>query len=257
MRRALALILALSMTILMCACGSSAVKDAETAINEIGEVTTDSLEQITKAEKLYNLLTDAEKGKVKNRLALVEAREEFDKLQKAIIYDNAKKAYEELNAVADLCVKGMDDIYGAWYYGIYKLKDHNYDMYYWFASETPHLSQSDLEKAASDLGFSETLVRSDWQYCLYVAETALANKGVYDDVNDKMADSLSILQELTETYNDYEYYPKLKEYYAKVSSYVEFFNSPSGSFKQLADTINDYENNIRTYQTDVGFLFSK
>lgn len=92
---------------------------------------------------------------------------------------------------------------------------------------------------------------------MYVAETALANKGVYDDVNDKMADSLSILQELTETYNDYEYYPKLKEYYAKVSSYVEFFNSPSGSFKQLADTINDYENNIRTYQTDVGFLFSK
>lgn len=257
MKKLIAILLTLSLVLALCGCGNSAVKDAETAIDEIGEVTADSRELIEKAEKLYNLLTDAEKSKVKNRLTLVEAREEFDKLQKAVVYENAKNAYEELNAVADLCINGMDDIYGAWYYGIYKLKDNKYDMYYYFSRETPHLTQSDLETAADDLGFSEVLVRSDWQYCLYVAERALTNKGVYDEVNEKMADAQTILQQLTDTYNDYEYYPKLKEYYAKVSSYVEFFNSPSGSFKQLADTINDYENNIRTYQTDVGFLFSK
>ena len=34
-----------------------------------------------------------------------------------------KKAYEKLNDVADLCIKGMDDIYGAWYFGIYKSRD--------------------------------------------------------------------------------------------------------------------------------------
>ena len=52
-------------------------------------------------------------------------------------------------------------------------------------------------------------------------------------------------------------YPKLKEYYSSIKSYVEFFTSPSGSFKQLADTINTYENGIRTLESDVGFLFSK
>ena len=258
MKKALAFILVLSMVVALCGCGSSAVKDAEAAINEIGEVTIDSREAIERAEKLYNLLTDTEKGKIKNRLTLVEAREEFDKLQNAVVYENAKTAYEELNSVAALCSNGMDDIYGAWYFGIYKLKEYqeaDYFFYDIFSLETPHLSGDELKGAGESL--NKKISRFDWQTCVSVAEIALYNKGVYDTVNEKMSDAQAILQELTETYHDYEYYPKLKEYYAKVRSYVEFFNSPSGSFNQLADTINDYENNIRTYQTDVGFLFSK
>lgn len=56
-----------------------------------------------------------------------------------------------------------------------------------------------------------------------------------------MNEAEKVLQALTEEYNDYTYYPKLKDYYAAVKSYVEFYTSPSGSFKQLSDTINNYE----------------
>jgi hypothetical protein len=114
-----------------------------------------------------------------------------------------------------------------------------------------------LQKAADDLGISSYSLKSDWQYALYIVERALKNRGDYTTVETEMAEAQTILQELTKTYSDYTYYPKLKDYYASVSAYVEFFKSPTGSFKQLSDTINTYENNIRTYKSDVGFLFNE
>lgn len=122
------------------------------------------LHPIKNAEKLYGILTDSEKSNVSNRLALVEAREQFDKIyaeaqaaqeekKKQEIYDNAKLAYEKLNDVADLCIDGMDDIYGAWYFGIYKADDtKSYESVFDnMAKETPHFTSSELKKAADAL----------------------------------------------------------------------------------------------------------
>lgn len=258
---------------LLSGCGkSNAVSAAEDAINAIGEITIDSGDAIVNAEKLYNILTDSEKSNVKNRLELVDAREAFDKLQGEMVYENAKKAYEKLNDVADLCMKGMDDIYGAWYFGIYKASDSTTsNVYDNMAKETPHLSSQDLKDGADYYGklvggvgydmlariMVSTKTEGSWQYCLYAAESAITLKGDYETINSEMDDAQNILQELTTTYDDYTYYPKLKDYYSAVSSYVEFFKNPSGSFKMLSDTVNDYENNIRTFQSDVGFLFKK
>ena len=200
-------------------------------------------------------MTDTEKAQVSNRLALVEARELFEEVQGKIVFENAKKAYQKLNHVSELCASGMDDIYGAWYYGIYKAKDSA--SFYSFSKETPNFDSTELQKAADDLGISSYSLKSDWQYALYIVERALKNRGDYTTVETEMAEAQTILQELTKTYSDYTYYPKLKDYYASVSAYVEFFKSPTGSFKQLSDTINTYENNIRTYKSDVGFLFNE
>lgn len=107
------------------------------------------------------------------------------------------------------------------------------------------------------MGYSESSVRNSWQNCVTVAQGAIILRGDYDTITEKMAEAENILQELTNSYDDYTYYPRLKEYYAAVSSYVEFFTSPTGSFNQLADTVNNFEKTIRTYQSDVGFLFTK
>ena len=257
MKKTIVVFLTLAMALCLCSCGKSKdVKAAEDAISAIGTVTLDSAEAIEYAEKLYNILTDSEKSDVSNRITLVEARESFDRLRKEQIYHNAKTAYDKLNEAASICIKGMDDIYGAWYFGIYKADDcTTLNLYTKFAAETPHFSSSQLELAAKALNLNTYTVKSDWQYCLDVVEIAILADGSYDKLDFLLADARSVLQELTETYGDYEYYPKLKDLYSKVSSYAEFFKSPSGSFKQLADTINDYENTIRTYQTDIGFLF--
>jgi len=57
-----------------------AVKAAEEAIAAISTVDYDSSVKIENAEKLYGILTDSEKEKVENRMALINAREEYDNL---------------------------------------------------------------------------------------------------------------------------------------------------------------------------------
>lgn len=81
MKKAISLIMSIALCMCLCACGKNeAVKSAEDAISAIGEVSADSGEAIANAEKYYGILTDAEREKVENRLALVEAREQFDKV---------------------------------------------------------------------------------------------------------------------------------------------------------------------------------
>lgn len=140
MKRAISFLLAVIMCMSLVGCGKSkAAKEAEAAIDAIGEVTLDSGEAIAYAEKLYGILTDDEKADVENRLTLVDAKEAYAELQGKVIYDNALKSYEKLNEVAALCVDGMDDIYGAWYFGIYEADDAKYSFYSKLRQKRPTL----------------------------------------------------------------------------------------------------------------------
>lgn len=259
MKRCFSLLLAVVMCLSFVGCGKSkAVKAAEEAISAIGEVTVDSGDAIANAEKYYNILTDAEKAEVENRMVLVDAKEEFEQVKGEIVYKNAKEAYQKLKAVAELCVSGMDAIYGAWYFGIYKADDaYSSSFYYQMSQDVPGFTSTELEEAGNSLGVSVYIAKTDWQYSLWIVEAAITARGDYDTITANMADAEKVLQALTEEYDDYTYYPKLKDYYASIKSYVEFFTSPSGSFNQLADTINNYENGIRTLESDVSFLFNK
>lgn len=249
----------LLISLMLVGCGKSeAVKNAEEAIAAIGEITIESGEAIKNAEKFYNILTDSEKSEVENRMALVEAQEAFETMKSELVYENAKEAYEQLNEVAELCESGMDDIYGAWYFGIYEADDSfPYLVFNDLAKKTNNITDVELETAAYKLGLSESSVRNNWNNSVIVVQKAIEEKGGYATIEEKMTNAENILQQLTSEYGDYTYYPKLKEYYTAVSSYVDFFVSPTGSFEQLVDTINNYENTIRTYKADVGFLFTK
>lgn len=259
MKKIIAILLVMTVMFSFASCGKSkAVKSAEEAIAAIGEVSINSGDAIASAEKLYNILTDGEKAKVENRLTLVEAQETFAEVRASASYENAKQAYEKLKEVASLCVDGMDSIYGAWYFGIYKADDAYSSLFFSSMSyEVPGLSSKELEAAAKKLGISASSAMKSWQKCLWIAEKAIEMRGDYDTISANMAEAEKTLQLLTDEYEDYTYYPKLKEYYASIASYVEFYKNPTGSFNQLADTVNNYENGIRTLETDVGFLFNK
>lgn len=258
MKRAISLVLVFVLCLSLCACGKSkAAKEAEAAIDAIGEVTIDSGNAIKNAEKLYNLLTDAEKADVDNRLVFVDAQEKYTELQRKAAYENAKDAYEALNEVAAMCVSGMDAVYGAWYYGIYKADAQYGVTFYALSLEVPGFSSSEIENAAKTIGMKESSLKGKWQNCLNLVLSAIALRGDYEAIEQKMLTAENILQELTSTYDDYTYYPKLKSYYSAVSSYVDFYENPTGSFNQLADTVKEFENAIRTYEADVSFLFTK
>ena len=74
------------MIVILTACGKSqAVQDVETAISNIGEVSLDSEQIITDAEKQYNALSEKDAEKVENYSQLIAAREKYNSL----IYDAA------------------------------------------------------------------------------------------------------------------------------------------------------------------------
>lgn len=82
MRKALSLLLALIMCLSLCACGKSeAVKNVETLIDAIGEVSLDSESAIVAAENAYNSLTEEEKATVTNADVLSVARITLDDLK--------------------------------------------------------------------------------------------------------------------------------------------------------------------------------
>ena len=272
MKRIIAILLLVAIALTLCCCGknketeptkSTAVKQAEKAIKEIGEVTLESEKAIKDAEKYYNILTDAEKAQVSNRLDLANAKEAFEALlaaeeenKKEQAFNNAKLAFEKLNEAAQLCIAGMDDVYGAWHFGIYDADDYSSSYVAMYLSLETSFTTNEITQACSDAGFSVSYLTYDFNYCLWAIEQAHINRGTFDQLHTLLGDVQSILQEMSEKYGDYAYYPKLKEYYAKVASYADFFENTTGSFQQLATTINDYENSIRTYQSDLNFIFA-
>ena len=78
--RYLALLLCLVMAFSLTGCGKSEyVKNAESLIDAIGEVTADSEEAVLAAEKAYDALTAEDQAKVDNAALLPQAREALDK----------------------------------------------------------------------------------------------------------------------------------------------------------------------------------
>lgn len=80
MKKTISLLLALVMCLSLCACGKNdAVKNVETLIDAIGEVTLDSDAAIAAAEEAYNALTAEDKTAVENYALLQSARESLDR----------------------------------------------------------------------------------------------------------------------------------------------------------------------------------
>ncbi len=79
MKKILILLLALVICISLCACGKSeAVKNVESLILEIGEVSAESEAAVVAAENAYSALDGEEKGDVENYSVLLAAREALD-----------------------------------------------------------------------------------------------------------------------------------------------------------------------------------
>ena len=232
MKRIAALLLCAIMLLSLCACGKSeAVSAAENAINDIGEVTAASGDAIARAQKLYSILTESEKEKVSNRLALIEAQDEFEALQGDVTYTSAKEAYEKLNEAAELCISGMKSIYGAWSYA-----KSNTNQFGSFRVDGISLGKaapaanSHIHDGIKALGIES----GDWVSWTYAGD---------------------IIRTLSQN-EDSSYYPKLNEYYSAVYSYVDFFKEPSGNdLEQISDVMSNHEKEISS--ADAGFLFYK
>ena len=81
-KKAVALALCALMLFSLTACKSSAVKNVESMIAALGEITVDSQPAVEAAEAAYAALSDSDKGQVENAQTLTEARTALDKALK-------------------------------------------------------------------------------------------------------------------------------------------------------------------------------
>lgn len=102
MKKTIAIILVLVMCVSLCSCKSKDVKNVETLIDAIGEVTVNSEQAITDAEEAYASLDDDEKADVENYELLTSARADFDALFVSIeiTIDNWQDYFELVTAVS-------------------------------------------------------------------------------------------------------------------------------------------------------------
>lgn len=180
----------------------------------------------------------------------------------ASAFENSKEAYQTLNEVSELCRQAISDIYGAWYWGIYEYDD--YESHSTNASALQREVMVDLNagseaenRAENYLGLAKWLYDSEWEACVDLVTVAYEESGIYATADALMSEAQAKLKIVSEKNADYQYYPVLKQYFAKLSAMLEFVKSPTGSFEQLKTTKNDYINAILTYQGDLSFVFAE
>lgn len=231
MKKIIALLLAVMMCITLCACGKSqAVKDVESVIKAIGEVTLESGEAIEKAERMYEYLTENEREQVENKGRLVEARYTYDKIYVDTVYSTAKEAYELLKEAARLYYFNSTNLYRAGNFG----KDTNMmvtdsdfcekfvdviDKYYNY----PKYTEDEVREA---LSLTKKLYEeSGWGWSGEATMSVCMNLHfqVFYEVRDYKPDEAVekagvLLLQLKDTYHDEKYYPILLEYRDFVAS---------------------------------------
>lgn len=175
-------------------------------------------------------------------------------------FECGKETYDSLNTASDICVEMMTSIYNAWRFSIYDADEYSsYEVLSEFADEV-NLTESELQ--AGWIAFTEDENPIDFKYFIddfnvttWVVFKAYEENGKVGELDDALSNARAVLKTMTSEYSDYSEYPTLKSYYSEVNSYAEFVKSPECSFEQLKTTISDYENKIRTYRSDLEFIF--
>lgn len=173
-------------------------------------------------------------------------------------YECGKKAYDELVTASEICKAMGDGVYGAWYFAIFEADDYSsYNIVNEFASATG-VSVSDLNKVMESIGYSAQLLPyalEDFSTAVVMVEEAYKINGTVERLDNALTQAKNELKTMTQEYSDYSHYPTLKSFYSEIDSYATFLKSPTGSFDQLKSTIENYENQIRTYKSDLSFVF--
>lgn len=260
------LVMALTVCLLLCACGKSqAVKDVEKVIKAIGKVSLESEEAILKAERMYDYLTDSEKAKVENKGNLVEARYAYDTLFTEEIRMKAKSAFEKLTYVSKLYIfnaHGMDDAIrfgnnkNAW------ALDEDFCAEFAEAmpriNDIPAITVEEVKAGVKILYEQEgwnSDINADAIFCINLFNRIFARVRNYGpESQEEMKTAGAILLELSDKFKDEKYYPILKEYFDFVTTGHDFFLSPE---KLEGNDLSVYQSEDARYQLEIKPLFTE
>lgn len=199
-----------------------------------------------------------------------------------IAFKMSQEAYDSVSEAYAIVTDFAEDIYEAWRLGIHEDESITSRGNSYLASEL-NLSETELNDAityfiAVDLEdqnwdtlteqqkrtyadeYDDTLLYSFFEedlfsFCTTIVGYAYIVNGDCAKVEDALNNAKGLMKEMSASYSDYEHYPSLKGYYTTVQAYFDFCQNPTGSFNQLVETDNTYQNDIRNYQNDLDFIF--
>lgn len=167
----------------------------------------------------------------------------------------AQQAYDLIDSVESLCKDGMGIISAAWHFGIWDAPECKTDVVMERLSVQIGCDVSFIEENG---GYTaDELVNGNgdfasWEFCLMTAENCLSAVGAYTSVNETLDAARDLIRELSDDYANYQY---LKDYYTKVAAYAAYFENVSGSYNDMVEAIDKYENNIQTAKEPLLFDF--
>lgn len=162
------------------------------------------------------------------------------------IYDKDEISVEHLASELNLSEEELTE-------GIvYTLMSFTSDVTYEEATE----EDKQTLREAADIYF--TMFEEDlFSACVMAVTGAYSANGKIEEAQNALTEAKGQMKELSESYSDYEHYPNLKGYYTTTSSFFDFCKNPTGSFEQVKETINDYRNEARDYISDLDYIFEE
>lgn len=194
---------------------------------------------------------------------------------------SSKAAYDNVGIAYRITEQFGSDIYEAWRLGIYEddailgegvkflatklsLSEEDlgngvaYVMNDLLGLEWSELTEEDRKAYAENATLFFSMMEDNlFSFCVMVVVGSYKTNGKVEEAETALDLAKTQMKELSDKYSDYEHYPNLKEYYTTTSSFFDFCQDPTGSFEQVKDTINDYENNIRDYISDLDYIFEE
>lgn len=200
-------------------------------------------------------------------------------------FDISKKAYDNVIKAYDIAEQYGDDIYDAWYVGIFN-EDELYEQGSKLLASELNLTEEDVSQgvayalidafgwnwdevdpetkkaymAVEDSGtyfLAVSLLADIKTFCVECVNGAYEVTGKSDEALTALEEAKTLMKELGEKYADYEHYPNLKKIYTETASFLDFCINPTGSFDQLRETLNEYKNNVRDLSNDLEYIFIK
>ena len=282
MRKVICLILALTLTLVLTACGKSeAVKNVEALISSIGAVSLDSKTAIESAQEAFDALPETEKSEVENYYLLVESQKTLSELEA----NQAQQIVEELKAawaIVDHIGSGLYHVWHGWVWekdemiaqGLqfyankaslsldeiiegFAARNYVNEMYAKTGVNWNSISEADKEryrKATIELFEKAKKAQqyADMTDVLSGTVNAFKLNGYLHKAQTLLEDAKQGLKELP---TEYEYYDALKDLYTTTSALADFCASPSGSLTQFSNLLNDYRKAARDNLNELDFAF--
>ena len=112
-----------------------------------------------------------------------------------------------------------------------------------------------LDKLGYDLDIVRITVLESIDGAVDVVLLAYDIMGTTDTIDTNFAKIKDLLKQMSPEYEQYTEISKLKKFYSDSLSFYEFVSSPSGSFSQLAPTINGHISSLKQQKNDLSFVY--